>query len=185
MSALLIAAALVFVCAGPAIAQKRKKPAKAVPVANKNLPMVTQIGEAEFKAILKKSTDAGRPVLVNFWATWCDPCREEFPDLVKMETDFGPRGLDLIVVSMDDLPDLKTTVPKFVGEMKLKTPSYLLSVNDEAAFLEMVTAAGNVQEAAVGLPVTVLFDGSGKVVYKKSGKFKTEVLRAEVEKILK
>ncbi len=185
--------AFVFVlCLGSgstAYAQKSKaKPAgKTAPVAaqtsNPDLPKVTQINEADFSGLIKKSSAASRPVLVNFWATWCDPCREEFPDLVKIDADYSARGLDFIVVSMDDLAELKTSVPRFLVEVKAKMPAFLLMAKDEAAFLESVTIVNDKDDAVVGLPVTVLFDAAGKIVYKKSGRIKPEILRAEIDKL--
>ena len=64
--------------------------------------------------------DNARPLLVNFWATWCDPCREEFPDLVKIDADFRRKGLDFITVSLDDLSEIKTEVPKFLRRCRRK-----------------------------------------------------------------
>ncbi len=172
-----------------AYAQKAKgkssaKGSATAQVADPKLPKVTQIDETTFSGLIKKSTAASRPLLVNFWATWCDPCREEFPDLVKIDTDYRAKGLDFIVVSMDDLVDLKTTVPRFLADVKAKMPAFLLIAKDEGAFLESITVVESKDDAVVGLPVTVLFDSSGKIAYKKSGKIKPEVLRAEIDKLI-
>jgi len=189
-TAFFLTAAFVFVfCLGSAAyAQKgkTKTPAKskaAAQTVDPNLPKVTQINETDFSGLIRKSSAASRPVLVNFWATWCDPCREEFPDLVKINADYNSRGLDFIVVSMDDLADLKTTVPRFLAGVKATMPAFLLIAQDEAAFFESITAEGNKNEAVVGLPVTVLFDATGKIAYKKSGKIKPDILRAEIDKL--
>jgi thiol-disulfide isomerase/thioredoxin len=192
MNAVEILAAIIFVIclglAGTAHGQKTTSDPKAgkgkAAQTKADLPKVTQITEAQFGDIIKKSSAASRPVLVNFWATWCDPCREEFPDLVQIDADYRAKGLDLIVVSMDDLSELKTSVPKFLGEVKATMPSYLLMAKDEAAFLESVTVVTDKNDAVVGLPVTVLFDASGKIAYKRSGRIKPEVIRAEIDKLI-
>jgi thiol-disulfide isomerase/thioredoxin len=80
------------------------------------------------KALITKQKD--KPLLVNFWATWCIPCRDEFPDLVKIDGEFRPKSLDFMTVSLDDVSDIKTAVPKFLAEMKANMPTYLLDVKD-------------------------------------------------------
>ncbi|MEJ7619125.1 MAG: TlpA disulfide reductase family protein [Pyrinomonadaceae bacterium] len=72
-----------------------------------------------------------RPLLINFWATWCEPCRAEFPDLIQIDDDYRARNLDLIIFSLDDMAELKTGVPQFLAEMKAsQLPAYLLDVSD-------------------------------------------------------
>ena len=117
-----------------------------------------------------------RPLLVNYWATWCDPCREEFPDLVKIDKDYRTKGLDTIAISLDDLAELKTEVPKFLRLMKVRMPVYLLNVSDPEPSIKMVdpTWGG-------ALPATFLYDAQGEIVYKKFGRFDTAELRAAIE----
>src|SRR5215210_5250626 len=86
------------------------------------------INGEEMQALLKR--DGTRPLLVNYWATWCDPCRDEFPDLVKIDADYRSKGLDFIAITLDDLIDLKTAVPQFLGKMNAKMPVYLLNMRD-------------------------------------------------------
>ena len=133
---------------------------------------------ADGLAALLKRNGAG-PLLVNYWATWCDPCREEFPDLVKIDTDFRARGLDTIAISLDDLVELKTEVPNFLRQMKAQMPVYLLNVADPEPSIKMVdpTWGG-------ALPATFLYDGNGEIVYKKFGRFDTGELRAAIEKLV-
>jgi thiol-disulfide isomerase/thioredoxin len=140
-----------------------------------NLPKVTQIDAEALKNLLKPD---GKPLLINFWATWCVPCREEFPDLVKIGADYKDR-IDLITVSLDDLAEIKGDVPKFLAEMKLDAPAYLLKTPDEGAAIAAVS-----KDWQGGLPFTIFIDEKGETVYIKQGKFKTEFLRAEIERIL-
>jgi thiol-disulfide isomerase/thioredoxin len=152
-----------------------KTPAPAKTTAISAAPKITQVDGAGLKNILKAN---GKPLLVNFWATWCDPCREEFPDLVKIDADYKNK-IDFITVSLDEVEELKTGVPKFLAEMKAQMPAYLLTTQDEDALIGFVS-----KDWQGGLPFTILYDASGKTAYTRMGKVKIDVLRAELEKIL-
>ena len=116
-------------------------------------------------------------MLVNFWATWCDPCREEFPDLVKIDADYGARNLNFVTVSLDDVSEIKTEVPKFLKEMKATMPTVLLNVNDPEPAIKAVDVGWDGQ-----LPATFLYDKNGKVVFRHFGKIKPDELRAAIDK---
>jgi thiol-disulfide isomerase/thioredoxin len=60
----------------------------------------------------KALTPSRKPLLVNFWATWCDPCREEFPDLVKLDAEYKGK-IDFITISLDELSEIDRDVPSF------------------------------------------------------------------------
>jgi thiol-disulfide isomerase/thioredoxin len=154
-------------------AQKRKPAAKKKVV--QILPKVTVVNGDELKNLLKPN---GKPLLVNFWATWCDPCREEFPDLVKISTDYGEK-IDVITVSLDDLDDLKIAVPKFLSKMNAKMPAYFLKTSDEETLIGEIS-----EDWQGGLPFTLLYDSAGKIVYSRQGTIKPEILRKEIDKNL-
>ena len=142
-----------------------------------SLAKVTQIDEIALKNLLRRDDANNKPLLVNFWATWCDPCREEFPDLVKLDADYKGK-INLITISLDDLAEIKRDVPKFLAQMKAEMPGYLLkSSNDEAAIASVSKSWQG------GLPFTILFNGQGETVYFIQGKFKPELLRTEIEKL--
>jgi thiol-disulfide isomerase/thioredoxin len=136
------------------------------------------INAEEMQALLKR--DGARPLLVNYWATWCDPCREEFPDLVKIDKQYRPKDLDFIAISLDDLSDLKTAVPKFLREMRAEMPNYLLNVSDPEPAIKAVDPAWD-----GALPATFLYNQKGEVVYRHFGRVKTAELRAAIEQLMK
>lgn len=136
---------------------------------------VTKVDGAGMWAAIKP---AGRPVLVNFWATWCDPCREEFPDLVKIASDYRGK-VDVITVSLDDPAEIDGDVRRFLMEMKADMPAYLLSTQDEDAVITSVS-----KEWGGALPFTIILDPAGKMTYQKLGKFKTDVLRSAIDRTL-
>jgi thiol-disulfide isomerase/thioredoxin len=138
---------------------------------------VRAVNAEEMQALLKR--DGKRPLLVNYWATWCDPCRDEFPDLVKIDRDYRAKGLDFIAITLDDLVDIKTAVPKFLLAMNAKMPVYLLNVADPEPAINMVDS-----NWSGALPATFLYDNTGKVVYKHFGRVNPGELRAAIEKLV-
>jgi len=138
---------------------------------------IKQIDLTGLKTLLQRDGKDARPLLVNFWATWCDPCREEFPDLVKLDADYGAKKLNFVAISLDDVTDLKTTVPQFLQEMKATMPVVLLNINDPEPAIKMVDAAWDGQ-----LPATFLYDKDGKVVFRHFGRINAAELRAAIDK---
>jgi thiol-disulfide isomerase/thioredoxin len=136
---------------------------------------VQQIDIDGLRKVLKPN---GRPLLINFWATWCPPCVDEFPDLVKMDAEYRGR-VDFVTVSLDELSDINTYVPKFLEDMKSEMPAYLLHTPNESAAIAIVS-----RDWAGSLPMTVVYDASGKQVYAKMGKIRPEILRENIRKLL-
>ena len=138
---------------------------------------IRQIDLNGLKSLLQRDGKDARPLLVNFWATWCDPCREEFPDLVKLDADYGAKKINFVAISLDDVTDLKTTVPQFLQEMKATMPVVLLNINDPEPAIKMVDAAWDGQ-----LPATFLYDKDGKVVFRHFGRINATELRVAIDK---
>lgn len=138
---------------------------------------VREIDLEGLKKILQRDPKDPRPLLVNFWATWCDPCREEFPDLVKLDADYPAKRLNFVAVSLDDIADIRTAVPKFLKEMNATMPVVLLNVNDPEPAIHAVDEKWDGQ-----LPATFLYDKDGKVVFKYFGRIKPEELRSAIDK---
>jgi len=135
------------------------------------------INAEEMQGLLKR--DGSHPLLVNYWATWCDPCRDEFPDLVKIDKQYRAKGLDFIAITLDDLADINTAVPKFLREMKATMPVYLLNVADPEPAINSVD-----REWGGALPATFLYNNKGEVVYKHFGRIKADELREAIEKVI-
>ncbi len=160
------------------VAAKRQQPAGDNEKGLSSTVKVTQIDEIALRNLLKRDGANNKPLLVNFWATWCDPCREEFPELVKINTDYADK-IDFIVISLDDLAEIKRDVPKFLAEMKATMPAYLLKTEDEETAIATIS-----KNYTGGLPFTILFNPKGESVYFRQGKIVTKILRTEIEKIV-
>jgi thiol-disulfide isomerase/thioredoxin len=171
-SAAVLVSMLILICSAAA---QRQTAHKARAGAVKSTAAVRAVNAAEMQVLLKR--DGKRPLLVNYWATWCDPCRDEFPDLVKIDSDYRDKGLDFIAITLDDLGDIKTAVPKFLQTMNAKMPVYLLNVADPEPAINMVD-----REWSGALPATFLYDNKGNVVYKHFGRVNPGELRTAIEK---
>ena len=148
-------------------------------VARTAKPQAIRLVDLEGVKKLIASDNQTKPLLVNFWATWCDPCRDEFPDLVKVDQDYRQKGLDFIAISLDDASDIKTAVPRFLREMKATMPVYLLNVSDPEPVIMAVD-----KDWGGALPATFLYDVQGKVVFKHYGRVKTPELRAAIDRVM-
>jgi thiol-disulfide isomerase/thioredoxin len=130
------------------------------------------------RKLLKPDAENPRPLLVNFWATWCPPCLKEFPDLVRIDQQFRSRGLNFIVVSVDDFTKLENDVPKFLKTMKAKMPAYLLTEKRDAVASTLIPFWTG------GIPATILYESNGEIAYFKAGRINAITLRSEIEQVL-
>jgi thiol-disulfide isomerase/thioredoxin len=156
-------------------AQRKGRTAKqATEVKTKVAPLKTD----DLKALLAKPKD--KPLLINFWATWCDPCRDEFPDLVKIDKAYRPRSIDFVTVSLDEVKDINTRVPEFLTTMKATMPAYLLDANDPEPAINAVD-----QRWQGDLPATFLYNAQGELIYKHFGRVDIAELRGALDKLIK
>lgn len=166
-----IVALVILLCSLAAAQKKRTKKKPAV-----TGPTVTRIDIEGLKKLLKPN---GKPLLVNFWATWCDPCRDEFPELVRIDLAYKGK-IDFVTVSLDDVTDIATLVPKFLRKMKAKMPAYLLSTPDPDAAITLVS-----KDWVGNLPMTVLINTDGTTVFARNSKVRHDFLTSEIDKVLK
>lgn len=130
------------------------------------------------KQLIKRDPTKAQPLLVNFWATWCDPCRDEFPDLVKLDQEYRAKGLQFVAISLDEVSEIKTSVPKFLQQVGATMPSYLLNVSDPEPAISFVDS-----QWSGALPATILYDAQGQVAFKHFGRVKPEELRVALDKV--
>ena len=127
--------------------------------AERAAPAVVEVESAD--AIVEAVRDVEADiVLVNFWATWCGPCRVEFPDLVRYDAE-NDEGVEVRFVSVDLKPD-SPLVQQFLDDHAVEDPSFLYTGPGELI--------GQFDEVVAGqLPVTLVFDGDGKLLKSHLG----------------
>jgi thiol-disulfide isomerase/thioredoxin len=127
---------------------------------------------------------SGKVVLVNFWATWCDPCRTEIPWLIKLAQKYGDQGFVVLGVAMDD--EGKKAVQPFVDKERFdvdgqKLPmNYPILIGDGDAADAFLGGVGGI----VGLPTSVLISRDGKRVHTTIGPVDPEKLERDVQGLL-
>jgi len=109
----------------------------------------------------------GRVVLLNFWATWCPPCREEIPLFIRFQERFGPQGLQIVGISVDN-PE---AVARYWQEMKINYP---LLLADDSTF-QLMTAYGN---NSGGLPYSVILHPDGRIIATRIGAYRERELES-------
>lgn len=83
---------------------------------------------------LRRSSPS-RVVLLNVWATWCRPCMDEMPGLVRLRREYPRNDLDVILLSADDLSDLDSAVVPFLSRSGVDFPTYIIGERDQDAFI--------------------------------------------------
>ena len=114
----------------------------------------------------------GRGVLLNFWATWCGPCKIEMPWLVDLQKKYGPRGLLIVGVAMDDASDKE--IAAFARKMGV---NYMV--------LKGTEKVGELYGGVDRLPFSYYIDRSGKVVDQIVGLASESVIEDDIKKILR
>jgi peroxiredoxin len=100
--------------------------------------------------VVRLSDYRGKVVMLNFWATWCPPCRAEAPDLVRLQRDYGGRGLRVVGVSYP--PNSRRAIRDFARELKINYPLLTGTRATRALFTNSET-----------LPMTIVIDREGVV----------------------
>jgi thiol-disulfide isomerase/thioredoxin len=150
-SAFAFAAVSVLLCSPAVTGLDLPEAAATTPSASSSGPVTAADVLAEVRA------SRGSVVLVNVWATWCVPCREEFPDLLRLQRELGVRGLRLVLVSAD-LASQRPQVEVFLKKAGVDFRTFQEAQADQD-FID-----GLERRWSGALPVTLLFDRHGKEV---------------------
>ena len=112
----------------------------------------------------------GKVVLLNFWATWCEPCRKEIPRFLEFQKQYGPQGFQVLGVSLDDNDK---PVRRFRDEFKITYPVVMGNA-------KLAESYGGV----LGLPISFLIDQDGRIAAKHVGAVDLAVIDNEIRQLL-
>jgi peroxiredoxin len=111
----------------------------------------------------------GKVVVLDFWATWCPPCKQEIPDFISLQTQYGPRGVQIVGIGLDEPEKLAA----FARQTGMNYP-VLLGTQDVAM------RYGGIE----GIPTTFVIDKNGKIVNRFEGYRPREVFEQEIKQLL-
>jgi peroxiredoxin len=157
---------LLCLCVGVSAAQS---PVATTSLLHKEAPQFVRTDLENRK--LDLHTYRGKVILLDFWATWCAACQLEIPRFVAWQSQFGPRGLQIIGISMDDDPALAR---KLYKKMKLNYP---VAMGDEKL--------GQLYGGVLGLPLTFLIDSRGKVQAQFRGETDLKLIEDQFKPLLR
>lgn len=124
---------------------------------------VEKLNKPVLEKIIKERN--GNVLLLNIWATWCAPCREEFPDLVKVANEFAKDKVEVIGISTDFPEDMESKIIPFLKKQNVNFANYVSAFKNDEELINFINKDWN-----GALPATVIFDQAGKRVAFLEGK---------------
>ena len=134
------------------------------------------LDEKAFTQVL--ASNKGNVLLVNFWATWCSPCRAEMPLLVQLERTHRSRGLRMVTVSCDE-PEDQLKAGQFLAQHQVLQPAYLKRAAEDEKFIDFVDG-----KWSGALPALFLYDRSGRLAGSFFGETEIAVVDQAIRKLL-
>src|SRR5467141_2938450 len=120
----------------------------------------------------------GKPLLVTFWSTWCEPCRHEYPMLNELAKKYAPQGLRVVGVNLDDDGDL-ILMRRFLARYKPIFPNYRKKAGGEEVFRQTALAGWN-----GALPASVFYAKDGRQIGHVLGEGSRETYEAAIRSLL-
>ena len=112
----------------------------------------------------------GKIVVLNFWATWCVPCREEMPMFVEMEKEYAPRGVVFVAASLDDR-ETRPKIPDFIAKFNIGFPVWVGASTMDLDDLKLGS----------GVPATAFLDQEGRIVARVLGQVPKDQLKERLD----
>ncbi len=166
---------MVFPVSTPCL-QAQTSPAKRIPKSGAvSDPAIIDL--AGYNKILEKYR--GKPLLVTFWATWCEPCRDEFPSLVELTKQYAPQGLAVFGVSLDDNADMNL-VRHFLAQFRPTFPNY--RQNPQIDVDEFYRGVNPNWQGS--MPETIFYSRDGRIARHFTGEQTSQTFEQAIRAIL-
>jgi thiol-disulfide isomerase/thioredoxin len=136
---------------------------------------ISLLNEAKFDSLVQNRD--GKILLINVWATWCVPCREEFPNLVRLTKVYQGKDVDIIGISADFPDEIDDKIIPFLMKQKVNFENYLQNFRNQEDFINKLSP-----EWQGALPATFVYDTSGKMREFLLGKQTYESFQNAIEK---
>jgi thiol-disulfide isomerase/thioredoxin len=145
------------------------------------LEVTTEAGWIDLEGFRERlEEERGRVVVVNYWATWCEPCREEFPDLIEFQRRYHDRGVAFLSISLDSPKERDNQVKKFLTEQQPVFPVFIKNGTDDPdTFINAIDS-----EWTGALPATFVYDRRGRRAHSLFGPQTLADIAAHVEPLL-
>jgi thiol-disulfide isomerase/thioredoxin len=172
---LIVAVALLALGAGLIAGWRAYAPANLSPAQAKSAAEMLYVSTMPDLKGINQSFEQwrGKVLIVNFWATWCPPCREEIPQFIKVQEKYRSRGLVFVGVAVDK----KDAVRTYADEIGINYPVLL----GDMEAMELTRKAGN--RAGV-LPYTLVIDRTGKIISTQFGGLTQDKLEPIISPLL-
>lgn len=140
------------------------------------IPALIKLDERAYEQLIDQSR--GKVVLVNFWATWCLPCRDELPQLAEIGRKFPQQTFKLVVVSVDEPEDVEPARRLLAG-LKIKFPTYLREAKSADGFINAIDP-----KWTGAVPALFLYDKRGRKVTSFIGETPMKTLETAIRRLL-
>ncbi len=150
------------------IAEKRLSPEEVVGI------KVAEFSLSDVEGVVRHSSEwKGKVIAINFWATWCPPCREEIPAFIELQQTYESQGLQFVGIALQHAEEVRG----FIDEFKVNYPS-LVGGDD------VINLANKLGNSIGALPYTVIIDRSGHIAFTRRGPLSKSEADSEIQPLL-
>lgn len=140
------------------------------------IPPVEPIDEAGFQQLVQQRN--GKILFLNVWATWCLPCREEFPDIVKLAEEYRDSEVEIVGISADYPDEIDSKILPFLQEQQAGFKNFVRNFADDETFINAINP-----KWSGALPITVIYDREGQQRNFHLGEADFETFQKMIESI--